>query len=49
MVVDQHAAAQQQSPAEYPAANRQSNVAKNINNMNRGSEFKKTAHNVLNK
>jgi len=45
MVVDQqHAQAQQQSPAEYAAANRASAAAnKQISNMNRGSEFKKSA------
>ena len=50
MVVDQHAqAAQQQSP-EYAVGNRASAAAtKNISNMNRGSEFKKNAQQMLNK
>ena len=45
MVVDQqYAQAQQQSPPEYAAANRASAAAnKQISNINRGSEFKKTA------
>ena len=53
MVVDQHAQAQQQSPAEYGAttANNRASAAatKNISNMNRGSEFKKNAQQMLNK
>jgi len=52
MVVDQqHAQAQQQSPPEYAAANRASAAAANkqISNMNRGSEFKKNAQQMLNK
>ena len=52
MVVDQHAQAQQQSPAEYNAtANNRASAAatKNISNMNRGSEFKKNAQQMLNK
>ena len=49
MVVDQHAAAQQQSPPEFTAGNRQVNAAKNISNVNRGSEFKKSAQQMLNK
>jgi|Transcript_41399 hypothetical protein len=50
MVVDQQHAQAQQSPAEYGAANRASAAAtKQISNMNRGSEFKKTAQQMLNK
>jgi len=53
MVVDQMGGNQQTSP-EYTGAtggpNRASVAAtKNISNMNRGSEFKKTAQQMLNK
>ena len=49
MVVDQHAPQAQQSPAEVP--NRAAAVVSKqmSNNMNRGSEFKKTAQQMLNK
>jgi len=49
MVVDQ-STGPQQSPAEYAAANRASAAAnKQISNLNRGSEFKKNAQQMLNK
>ena len=55
MVIDQaHAvggqANNQNAPVDYGAANRASAAAtKNISNMNRGSEFKKTAQAMLTK
>ncbi len=52
MVIDQaHAiGGGQNAPVDYGAANRASAAAtKNISNMNRGSEFKKTAQAMLNK
>lgn len=49
MVVDQHAPQAQQSPAEVPANRAAAVVSKQMSNMNRGSEFKKTAQQMLNK